>query len=211
MFGLFKKKAQQVPQPTAEQIVPRIKHLNFRAAVAEIAAKDPASRPLIEPFVGDLLITYAFDLPESFMMVREVDRERLGLSLEQLRAKALENLRKGLPPVQQGGKPPLMMLAVGNNLEACLLLIDELWEKASANVPGRLVVSVPSRDVLMFTSSERADGIQQMRQLAKEAREREPVHGLSEHLLAWDGGKWAVFKGGSTANEQSLHRTDRAE
>lgn len=200
MFGLFKKKPQaSAPMPTADQIVPRIKHLNFQAAIEEIAAKDPDSCPLVQPFVGDLLLTYAFELPEAFMMLREIDRIRLGLSVEQVRAKALENLKKQLPPVKQGGKPPLMMLAVGNNLEACLLLIDELWNKAAANVPGKIVVAVPSRDMLMFTSSERPEGLAQLRELARVAREREPVHGLSECLLAWDSGKWVVFDGGAAA------------
>jgi uncharacterized protein YtpQ (UPF0354 family) len=202
VFGLFNKKERpraSAPEPRSDQIVPRIKHINFRTTVEKITASHPDSQPVIEPFVADLLITYAFDLPESFAMFREIDRRRLGLSIEELRAKALENLRKQLPPLQQGGQPPVLMLAVGNNLEACLLLIDELWEQASANVPGKVVVSVPSRDVLMFSSSERPDGIKMMKKLAIEARSREPVHGLSEYLLVWDAGKWIVFDGDPAA------------
>jgi uncharacterized protein YtpQ (UPF0354 family) len=202
MFGLFNKNKRpraSAPEPTSDQIVPRIKHVNFRATVEQMTKSHPDSQPVIEPLVADLLVTYAFDLPESFEMFREIDRRRLGLSIEELRAKALANLQKQLPPVQQGGQPPVLMLAVGNNMEACLLLIDELWEKVSVNVPGKVVVSVPSRDVLMFSSSERPSGIEIMKKLAIEARNREPVHGLSEYLLAWDAGKWIVFDGDPAA------------
>jgi energy-converting hydrogenase Eha subunit F len=61
MFGLFGKKT-----PSTDQIVPRIKHTNFVAALKPIAAKDPGSMPLTEPLVADLLISYALDLPQAF-------------------------------------------------------------------------------------------------------------------------------------------------
>lgn len=194
MFGLFRKK-QTALEPTADQIVPRIKHLNFLKTVKEITAKQPEATPLTRPLVADLLVTYAFDLPAAFLMVREMDRQRLDLSLDQIHSTALANLQKQLPLVRQGGKAPLVRLSVGNNLDACLLLIDEIWQKASAIVPGTLVVSVPSRDIVLLTSSESEQGLNAMRQISKETREREPVHGLSEQLLTWANGKWSVFPG----------------
>lgn len=191
MFGLFGKKT--AAEPTAEQIVPRIKHTNFLKTVREMTAKEPGSLPVTQPLVADLLITYAFDLPLLFQMFTERDRQRLGLSLDELRAKAIANLRKQLPTPQQNGQPPIIMLTVGNNLEACLLLVDELWAQVSSVVPGKVVVSVPTRDIVLFTSSESQDGLRVIREAAAEARQREPVHGLTESLLVWANGRWSVF------------------
>jgi uncharacterized protein YtpQ (UPF0354 family) len=193
VFGLFRK--QQPAEPSAEQIVPRIKHTNFLKTVREITAKEknPGSLPVTQPLIADLLITYAFDLPHVFQMFTERDRQRLALSIDELRDKAIENLRKQLPPPTQKGQPPIIMLTVGNNLEACLLLIDELWEKFSKTVPGKLVVSVPTRDMILLTSSQSEAGLRVIREIAAEARKREPVHGLTESLLVWEEGRWRVF------------------
>ena len=62
MFGLLKKKV--APEATASQIVPRIKHQNFLAAVAGAGVPE-GDKPYTEPLAGDLLVTYAFDLPEA--------------------------------------------------------------------------------------------------------------------------------------------------
>ena len=66
MFGFFKKK--QLPEPDASQIVPRIKHTNFLQALREMGT-GPDDTPVTEPLVADLLVTYAFDLPDMFQMV----------------------------------------------------------------------------------------------------------------------------------------------
>jgi uncharacterized protein YtpQ (UPF0354 family) len=192
MFGLSKKPA--APQPTAQQLVPRIKHLNFLTTVQQIAAKEPASLPLTRPLVADLLVSYAFDLPGAFMMAREVDRQRLKLSLDQIHATAVTNLRRQLPRVKQKGTSPLFMFAVGNNLDACLLLFEEVWRKTIPNVPGKIVVAVPTRDIVLFTSSEWPEGLTRIGMLSTEARKHNPVHSLSEHLLTWSQGEWSIFQ-----------------
>ena len=190
MFGFFGKKSRE---PTAAEIVPRIKHVNFLTAVKDLTAADPVSMPLTEPFAADLLITYAFDMGSEVRMFREIDRRRLALSLEQVRARSLENLQQQLGQVQQHSQPPVLGLSVGNHLEACLLLIDDIWRNVAGRIPGDIVAAVPSRDVLVLTSSESNDGLALLRDIARRVREQEPVHGLSEFLLTWRNGKWESF------------------
>ena len=127
MFGLFKKKPTIVKQPKdTSLIVPRIKHINFAAAVRE-RIKNEDDMPVTEPLVADLLVTYAFDLPDSFQMVRRRDVTELGLPPEQLRAIAIANLKRQVGNFGYQGDPPLVQVVTGNDLEACVLLLDDFW------------------------------------------------------------------------------------
>src|SRR5690349_18132885 len=93
MFEWFKKKKAAATEPDASLIVPRIKHANFLLALRDIVEKED-DMPATGPLVADLLVTYAFDLPEAFQMVCARDVRRLGLSPEQLRSVAVANLKK---------------------------------------------------------------------------------------------------------------------
>lgn len=70
MFGLFKKNAPAQSAPTAlgaDQLQPRIKHLNFLKAL-QAAGVPPDEQSSHAPLCGELIVTYTFDLPDSLMM-----------------------------------------------------------------------------------------------------------------------------------------------
>lgn len=194
MFGLFKKKPETpAEQPAnASQIVPRIKHTNFLVTLRQMV-KNEDDMPATEPLVADLLITYAFDLPERFQMVSGRDVKRLGLSPEELRATAVTNLKQRLGNIGRAGEPPLMKLVVGDNLEACVLLMDDFWESLAGKIPPEIVVGVPTRDILLVSSSHSAMGIKLLRDAVKDARTGENTHWLSDQLLVWRANKWEVL------------------
>jgi uncharacterized protein YtpQ (UPF0354 family) len=196
MFGLFKKKPQVVEQPSdASLIVPRIKHTNFLTALRD-RIKNEDDMPATEPLVADLLVTYAFDLPETFQMVRVRDIKRLGLSPEQLRATAVANLKQQLGNIGRVGDPPVMKMVVGNDLEACVLLVDDFWQTLANKIPPEILVGVPTRDALFVSSSQAGqDGIQKLHEAVKEARSGDDTHWLTEQLLVRRANKWEVFDG----------------
>lgn len=195
MFGLFKKKPKIVEQPNDPSlIVPRIKHTNFLVVVRDIV-KDEDDIPATEPFVADLLITYAFDLPETFQMARNRDIRQLGLSQEQLRTTAITNLKRQLGNIGREGEPPLLKVVTGNNLEACVLLVDEFWQMLATKIPPEIVVGVPTRDVLLVTTSASTKGgLQMLRDAVKAARTGDDTHWLTERLLVRRADKWEVFE-----------------
>jgi uncharacterized protein YtpQ (UPF0354 family) len=197
MFGLFGKNNSSL----TESVVPRIKHVSLLAALRPLAAKDAGSMPVTEPLVGELLITYAQDLPGAFKMFSERELEKSGLTRQQLRSVAVENLRKQLPRPKLATKGPLVSLAVGKNLDACLLLVDAAWTTVAKHlpVPGQIIVSVPNRDVVICTGSSSLEGVRQLRQIAKAQRAKEPVHGLTEALFVREGNRWELFNGDSAA------------
>jgi uncharacterized protein YtpQ (UPF0354 family) len=193
MFGLFSKKPAQFTEP----VVPRIKHVNFVEALKPLAAKDPRSMPVTDPLVGDLIVTYALDLPGAFKMFSQREFEKSGLTRQELRATAVANLRKDLPRLKLSTKGPLVSLALGNNLDACLLVIDRIWEQVIPHmpVPGKIVAIAPNRDVVLCTGSESEEGVTKLRQIAKLQHAKEPIHSLTEQLLLREGKEWFVFEG----------------
>src|ERR1043165_3687465 len=190
MFGLFRKKAKA----DASIIVPRIKHTNFLVALAEVV-KSEEDTPVMEPLVGDLLVTYALDLPEMFQMVSGHDLQKLGLSPEQLRPIAIDNLKHQIGEVGQEGEPPVLQLVVGNDLEACLLLVDGVWKSLAQSVPGEIVVGVPARDVLLVTRSDPARGaVEVLREAVQKLHSMETTHALTRNLLVRRNNGWEVFE-----------------
>ncbi|MBN2294883.1 MAG: DUF1444 family protein [Pirellulales bacterium] len=195
MFGFLKRMfgGGQQPEPSADCLVPRIKNQNFLPALKEHGIPDD-QLPITEPLVGDLLVTYAFDLPHTFQMVMPNDCSELGIPLDKARRIAIRNMARSFPPPDIQSKPPIYSLIVGSDMEACLLLVDELWKQLDERVPGQIVAAVPARDVMLYTSSESEEGLAAIKKIAAEVFAANDVHGLTEQLLTWKDGKWAVFE-----------------
>lgn len=195
MFGRPKKKPAIVEQPRdTALIVPRIKHIDFLPAIRE-RSKNEDDLPVTEPLVADLLVTYAFDLPETFQMVRKRDVREISLSSEQLRAIAIANLKRQVGDFGYRGDPPLVQAVTGNDLEACVLLLDDFWQMLADQIPPEIVVGVPTRDALFVTTSAWTNGLQLLREVVKEARNGEKTHWLTEHLLVRRNDHWEVYDG----------------
>jgi len=143
-----------------------------------------------EHLVEDLWVLYAIDSPTG---IRYSSWEDLlppsGLAKDELRSAALENLRNLLPDIERHGDGPLFMISAGGNYEASLLLVHSIWESQSAAVPGDIVASVPTRDVLLFTGSDSAQGMEAIRQMTKKSFDG--PYAVSSSLLRWGGGEWS--------------------
>jgi uncharacterized protein YtpQ (UPF0354 family) len=82
----------------------------------------------------------------------------------------------------------------GNDSKACLLLFDPLWDKLKTALPGDIVVAVPTRDILLVTSSESAEGLKVVREAIAESWKTDTTHRISEQLFVRRGAKWDVFR-----------------
>lgn len=116
-----------------------------------------------EHFAGDLWVVYAFDLPDAMESLSKELALKMKLGLSDLRPLAVENLRRILPPIKKHGDGPLFMLTAGADYVASLLLLDNLWNELKESIEGEIVAAIPSRDVLLYTSSKSSEGIERMR------------------------------------------------
>jgi len=145
-----------------------------------------------ERLVADIWIAYAVDEDNQIRFLSEGDRQKLGISVAELRPLAVGNLRRIIKEVSSRDDGPLHMLTAGGTYEASLLLSDKLWSGMSNVVQGDFVASVPSRDVLMFTGSGSPDAIRTMRAMGEEIH-RDGSYLISKTLLVRREGRWEKF------------------
>src|SRR5215813_9059719 len=191
MFNLFGKKKHE--EPDRSLIVPRIKNIDMLAFAREKGMPEK-DWPITQPLAADLLIAYAFDLPGVFQMLRQADLKRLNLKPDELKAIAVENLRPRLGKMKTESQgTPVYMLTTGDDLGACLLLFDDLWEDFVSRLPGETVVAVPSRRIVLQTSTEWPGALDLLRELVADVWERYPTDRLSDELLVRRRGSWTGF------------------
>jgi uncharacterized protein YtpQ (UPF0354 family) len=151
------------------------------------------NRVVTEPLVADLHVAYGRDSERGMAYLSEGDRARMGLGLPELRKLALANLHRILNAPQRVGDGPVYMIVADGNYESSLLLADKLWDSQASVVKGELVASVPARDVLMFTGSGSAEGLQELRQ-GVEKVQKDSSHLISKTLLVRRAGRWEKFE-----------------
>ena len=147
--------------PDKKSIVPLVKDEQYLNIGRN---KQTSELPFMnEHFAGDLWIIYAVDLPDAMQSLSKENAEKLELGLIELRTLAIENLKRILPPIERHGDGPLFMLTAGADYVASLILLDEVWYDLQQSIEGDIVAAIPSRDVLLYTSSDSSEGIERMR------------------------------------------------
>lgn len=178
-----------------QQIVPVIKDRAWAKEVKRAAkARGTASmgEQVIEELNDDLVIVYAEDTPQNIRYFGPKDLQEAGVQTDKLRALAMENLRRILPPPEAVNGPLISMMTAGGDYVPSLLLIDEIWSGDKLDVQGEIVIAIPTRDVLLFTGSNNKEGVKKLRELAKKAHADGP-YSLTDRLFVYRGGKFERF------------------
>lgn len=175
----------------AHLIVPLIKQIVPDDDPCPVLELGDSDAPYSEPLLPGLCLLFAFDQPDQFAFLQSRHLSSLGLQPEDVRPLALENLRRRLPKIERHGSAPAFMLTVGGNLEAALLLLDDLWESQRELVEGDVVAAVPARDVLLFTGSRSLEGIEAVRASVERVwNNPSSDHLLSKDLFVFRAGAW---------------------
>ncbi len=143
-----------------------------------------------ERFNNELAIVYVEDDPTRMRYI--MTGEDIGIARAELRALAVENLKRILPKIEMRGVGELSMLSAGGDYEPSLLLIDDIWSSGQIKVPGDIVVAVPARDVLLVTGSRSRLGLKGIRELAAKFRAQGP-YGLTDTLFVYRNGRFTKF------------------
>jgi uncharacterized protein YtpQ (UPF0354 family) len=158
----------------------------------------PELLPLIDTFVGDLDIRYAFDMDSGFRYVTERDLKTLKLARDQLLSLAVSNYRKLYPKVTvQRPTAFIGMFANGGELEPAKMLDIDFWEKEKSRPlysGGEIVCAVPARDVCWFTSLKPADNVSNLRTNTARAHAEAGERALSKLMFVWRNKRWEVLE-----------------
>jgi len=148
---------------------------------------------MTEHLCGDLWIVYAIDRPETVDTLACDSETIAGVSVGELRALAVENLKRILPEVERHGDGPWYLLTAGADYVASLLLFDELWNQLVETVDGDVVATVPTRDVLLYTGSHSVSGLSAIRERSVALANSGP-HSISDSLILRESGRWTIFE-----------------
>jgi uncharacterized protein YtpQ (UPF0354 family) len=189
------EKAFESLDPT--RIIPVIKDRPWleetrQALISRGAKKVPEN--VYEDFNEDLIILYAEDSPKNIRYFNPEDLEKARIDRKDLRNLACENLKRLLPNIEQHGANGLYMLAAGGDYEASLLLFDSIWSGLKGIVRGDVVVAIPTRDVLVVTGSEDAEGILRMKNIIEDALAK-GAYRLTKKMFVYRGDKFEEFRG----------------
>ena len=199
------------PQPSAppaggkDDIVPLVRSFTgvvrkvqdirpLTGAKVEGFENQPELAPLIDTFVGDLDIRYAFDAEAGFRYLNERDLKTLNLTRAQLLPLAMGNFRRRYPklaverPVAFIGK-----IVNAGELEPSLMLDVEFWEKEKARFGGELVAAAPSRDVLWFTGLKPSENVRNLRENTERSHKEAGVRAISRLMYVWRNRRWEVL------------------
>ena len=166
-------------------------------AVIEGFESQPDLAPLIDTFVGDLDIRYAFDTASGFRYLNARDLKTLNLSRDQLLRLAVGNFRRRYPKVTIERPAAFVgMLANGGELEPSMMLEPDFWEKEKANplyAGGDLVAAVPARDVLWFTNLKSLDNVRNLQVNTERSHKEAGERGVSKLMYVWRNKRWELL------------------
>lgn len=200
MFG-FKKKDKPKEKDFVEEcspneqlsiIYPRIKTPDFLESLKQMDIPDN-QMPFVEPFVSNLVITYAFDFPERFQMVTRQDMEKLNIAENQILDLALQNFSRDLENIDVENNPPLKVLRTGGEMEACALLLPDLWPQVEQDVDGELVAAVPFRDLVLLAGTNDSEAMKEIKLAAQEIYDPQETHAITPELFVWRSGIWQLY------------------
>lgn len=187
--------ARQSGPLNPQQIVPVIKDRGWSKDIkraAKARGADATAKQVIEELNQDLIIVYAEDTPQNIRYFGPDDLQEAGVQKGQLRALAIDNLRRILPPPEAVNGPLVSMLTAGSDYVPSLLLLDEIWSSDELGVEGEIVIAIPTRDVLLFTGSGNKEGVKKLRELAKKTAADGP-YSLTDRLFVYRSGKFERF------------------
>jgi uncharacterized protein YtpQ (UPF0354 family) len=143
--------------PSRDQLVPTIKSMAWLAGV-------PTPGIAAAPFVGDLVVVYAWDRDRSISYASKSQLEAAGLTMATAQPLALDNLRKRLPlQLSTRGDGKSFVFTAGGNIEASLILLPEIWASLASQLPGEIVACVVARDICIVTATAIPDGLKSLR------------------------------------------------
>jgi uncharacterized protein YtpQ (UPF0354 family) len=177
-------------------IMPVLKSNDYINGVkAMMQEKDPAAEfPFFyESLNNGLNLLYAFDTELSMQFLSNQSIAELGLTDEQLKNRALENLMLAIPELRISGDTSFVSYLIADeNYEASLLLIDQLWTKQNFPVKGEIIVFALNRATVLITGSNDKKGIEAITNIVN-VPDSQVSHALATTFHIRKGNKWEVF------------------
>lgn len=151
-------------------------------------------------FVADVRIMYALEFKEGAQLVSHGMMKGWGMDIERLHQRALANLDRahGEIAVKPVGKLPwLSVIETEDGYAASRVLLHWRWAELTLKLGDVLVLGMPTRDVVVFTSTLEPDKLAQLQETV-ETVERHQGRPVTRRLFQWTPQGWAEFEQGQS-------------
>lgn len=187
--------SQEFSDSTAQEylIVPRIKNKLFLDAIKDLGDDSDKSMPIAHGLFGDLILTYAIDVEDSYIALSQTSAEEFNINTDDLLKKAAPNALSALSQIQMFSKNKLFQLSCPDNMIACSVLFPALWDQIESEAGGAVVIGVPHRDAVFYTLANDQKGINELKTLVDQCDFNE-THALSKNLYTRHEESWKVFE-----------------
>ncbi|KFF04228.1 DUF1444 family protein [Flavobacterium reichenbachii] len=147
---------------------------------------------IFERYNEELFIYYIENADKVHRFIRKSDMENLNYSIEDLRAKALENLT-AVPEVSIEKGDGLYSVKYKGELASSLILVQLLWNKENFPVRGDIVVAIPNPKAVYVTGSIDQNNIFTINEHIKELKDKE-VDIVSDKLFVFRENRFEVLE-----------------
>jgi uncharacterized protein YtpQ (UPF0354 family) len=154
----------------------------------------PGLKLIIRNICDDLNCLYVYDNETGLEIIQEKELKKLNISEQELHEIAMTNFRKLVSKrlnAQNNGET--FWFRLDGNLEAGLVLVDEIWEQIEWHLKEPVVICVPARDVLIATGKSNNNVIEEFTEKSKKIL-LTGDHPLSKNWFIRENTTWKVFK-----------------
>lgn len=137
---------------------------------------------------------YAIDTGTNFEIIQQSHLEEWKIDHQKVHDIAIENFRALLTEkLTARGDTNGIMFIIDGNLEAGLVLIDEIWDQFEEQVGEKIVITIPARNVIMATGKSNRAMIDQFKENSKRVL-LEGDHPLSKYIFIRENSRWVRFE-----------------
>lgn len=181
-----------------DKLVPIVKSWAFiedaRKAIGVSGTPDDEIAQVFERYNDSLVVLYAEDHLGRVQYPAWEMIARAGLEMGDLRALAVNNLQRLLPPTQAIGLGRSFYgVMAGGFYESSLILIDSFWRERQLDVDGDYVIAMPARGFLFVSGSGNRSILSSVRRTATQAM-RENSYPITDQLFIYDGTKFVEYE-----------------
>jgi Asp-tRNA(Asn)/Glu-tRNA(Gln) amidotransferase C subunit len=154
----------------------------------------PGQNLVIRNICDDLNCLYVYDNESGLEIIQESELNKLSITKDELHEIAMSNYRQLVSQrlnAQNNGEAFWFIL--DGNLEAGLVLVDEIWNQVEGHLNEEIVICVPSRDVIIATGKSNENVIADFTEKAKQILTTGD-HPLSNNWFIRKNKQWNVFR-----------------
>ncbi len=137
-----------------------------------------------QPLFGDLVTLYVLDYPDRIQYLLSTDLEELGVSEDELHDLAVTNFSQSVGEVTLEQMEPVFTITFDGDVSylSSFLFLDSLWDEIDRELGDRVIVAVPSREIVFFAADPGDDGLWFFESLNRNFFEQE-AYPVSSKLL----------------------------